>query len=166
MSDDLVIQRRLTVVPVTLKQAQDFVGSEHRHHGPPVGHRWSLGVQTPDGTLVGVAVCGRPVARGLDQRLMLEVVRVATDGTPNACSALYGACARSAVAMGYARHNVITYKLASEPGTSLVAAGWVRDAGVVGRSWDTPSRRRIDKSVIADKERWRAAPPPVGGERP
>ena len=54
-------------------------------------------------------------------------------------------------------HNVITYTLASEPGTSLVAAGWVRDAEVVGRSWDTPSRRRTDQHPTEDKVRWRAA---------
>lgn len=89
---------------------------------------------------MGVAIVGRPVSRRLDDRLTLEVTRVATDGTPNACSALYGACARAAREMGYAR--IVTYTLAEEPGTSLRAAGWERDGESPGGSWSKPSRPR------------------------
>lgn len=162
--DGAVIQPRLSIVPLTLAAAKEFVGQEHRHHAPPVGHKFSVGVEDEDGTLRGVAVAGRPVARGLDQQRTLEVIRVATDGCPNACSALYGAVARIAKEMGYERHNVITYTLASEPGTSLRAAGWVPDHTVRGRSWDTPSRRREDVAPTEDKTRWRAAPVPEGDE--
>lgn len=150
-------QQRLHTVPCTLTEANAFVGQEHRHHPPTVGHRFSLGVADEEGTLRGVAIAGRPKARGFCQRTVLEVVRVATDGCANACSHLYGAVARAAVAMGYERSNVITYTLASEPGTSLRAAGWVQDAEVKGRSWDTPSRRRTDNHPTVDKRRWRAA---------
>jgi hypothetical protein len=156
----MVSQPRLTVVPVTLRQANDFVGQEHRHHGPAVGHKFSVGVEDDEGVLRGVAIAGRPVARGLDNGRRLEVVRVATDGCPNACSALYGAVKRIALAMGYKPWDVFTYTLESEPGTSLKAAGWVQVGTVKGRSWDTPSRRRTDKHPTEDKRRWQAAPTP------
>ena len=89
--------------------------------------------------------------------LHLEVLRVCTDGAPNACSMLYGAVRRAAIAMGYPACNVITYTLASEPGTSLRAAGWRLDKHVKGESWDRPSRGRKDNAPTTDKLRWRAA---------
>lgn len=62
------------------------------------------------------------MARRMDDGLTLEVTRVCTDGTRNANSILYGACARTAKGMGYNR--IITYTLQSESGASLRAAGW------------------------------------------
>ena len=46
---------------------------------------------------------------------------MATDGTPNAGSALYGACKRWAKRNG---KPIITYTLESESGASLRGAGW------------------------------------------
>jgi len=112
--------------------------------------------------LAGVAVAGRPVSRVLDGLGWLEVLRVATDGCPNACSALYGACARIGKEMGYLRHEIITYTLPDEPGTSLLAAGWVRGIITDGKSWDRPSRRRSDNAPTCRKQRWRAAAVPSG----
>jgi hypothetical protein len=149
---------RLAVAPITLKAANEFVGQEHRHHPPTVGHIWSTSVVDDDGVLHGTAIIGRPVSRVLQQEGYVEVLRVCTDGTPNACSMLYGAAARQAVAKGYPRHKVITYTLASEPGTSLRAAGWVPVSTTTGGSWDTPSRRRTDKAPTEPKVRWHAAP--------
>lgn len=163
MSGTAITQSRLTVVPLTLRQAQAFVGQEHRHHPPTSAHKFSIGVEDEDGQLRGVAVAGRPVARMLSPYGVLEVLRVATDGCDNACSALYGAVARIAKEMGYERHNVITYTLASEPGTSLNAAGWWRDAESGGGTWDRPSRGRTDKHPTEAKVRWRAARPLDGG---
>lgn len=88
----------LRLIHVELKEANDFVGLLHRHHKPVVGHRFSVGVA--NGILRGVAICGRPVAR-LCAKDTLEVTRVCTDGTKNACSMLYGACARAGAALGY-----------------------------------------------------------------
>lgn len=153
-------QQRLKIIPVTLKEANAFVGQEHRHHGPSVGHKFSIGVADEDGLLRGVAIAGRPVARGFNPALTLEVTRLATDGCENACSALYGAVARVGTAMGYERHNILTYILSSEPGTSLKAAGWVQVAEVRGRTWDCDSRPRTDKHPTEDKTRWHAARPP------
>jgi hypothetical protein len=45
----------------------------------------------------------------LDDGLTIEIRRVCTDGMRNACSILYGACARIARDMGYKR--VISEKL-------------------------------------------------------
>ena len=75
-----------------------------------------------DGRLAGVAIVGRPVSRYLDDGKTLEVNRLCTDGTKNACSFLYAAAARAARAMGYQR--IITYTLDTEGGASLRAAGW------------------------------------------
>ena len=102
--------------------------------------------------LCGVAIAGRPVARRLDDGLTIEILRVCTDGTYNACSVLYGACARAARAMGYRR--VVTYTLESEPGTSLKAAGFKFDGEAGGLSWDVPSRpREVSQMTLFGEER-------------
>ena len=136
--------------PVTKDECFAFIKQHHRHHDVPQGALWWHGVQNDDGNLVGVAVVGRPVARPLDDGLTMEVTRLATDGEPNACSMLYGAARRAAIAKGYRRG--LTYILASEDGATLRAAGWERLWLVKGRSWDTPSRPRTDKHPTEDKE--------------
>lgn len=134
-------QQKLTVVPLTFKQACAVVAELHRHHGPTQGHKFSLGVLDEMGGRRGVAVVGRPVARMLDDGLTVEVTRVATDGTPNACSALYGAAWRTAKESGYRR--ILTYTQDGESGASLRALCWRRVAELSPRTgWDTPSRRR------------------------
>lgn len=148
---------RLVLMPITLNEANTFVDRLHRHHGPSVFHRVSVGVGCAEHGLHGVAIGGRPKARQLDDGVSFEVTRVCTDGTPNACSKLYGAMRRAALSLGYPATRIFTYTLASEPGTSLHAAGWVRDGEVSGESWDRPSRPRIDKHPTTDKIRWRAA---------
>ncbi|WP_028970142.1 XF1762 family protein [Sphingomonas sp. URHD0057] len=139
---------RLSVAPIDFDQAAAFVRLHHRHHTPPVGHKFSLAALL-DGKLVGVAIIGRPVARGRDDGLTLEVTRLCTDGTKNACSFLYGAAARAAFALGYQR--VGTYILKREPGTSLAAAGWKLIGEVKGRSWSCQSRPRTDKHPTEPK---------------
>ena len=140
----------LRICPVTLDQANEFVKQYHRHHGTTVGHRWSIGVAV-DGVLVGVAICGRPVARAVPQYSVIEINRLATDGTKNACSKLYGTCAKIAKLMGF--HDIETTILDSEPGTSLRAAGFVFRRKIKGRDWNCPSRggRRIDQPMC-DKQ--------------
>jgi hypothetical protein len=152
----------LLLVPISLKEANAFVGREHRHHPHPTrGHKFSVAVATTDGVMRGVAIAGRPVSRMLDDGITLEVLRVATDGTPNACSKLYSAIRRAAIAMGYPAHRVITYTLASESGRSLHAAGWVRDADTKGGSWNRTNRPREDKASTECKVRWTAAKRPA-----
>lgn len=162
--------------PVTRDEARAFIRQHHRHHGVPVGWLWLHGVHREDGELAGVAVCGRPVARALDDGLTVEVTRMCTDGAPNANSMLYAATERAAKAKGYRRW--LTYLLASEwdrfehietgeiavnaalifdpewkriGGAGVRAAGWKELWRVGGRSWDCPSRPRTDKHPTEDK---------------
>jgi hypothetical protein len=129
------------VVPVRFRDACAFVAMWHRHHRPPVGMVFTLGVADIDGVLHGVAIIGRPVARHLDNGQTLEVTRTATDGTDNANSCLYGAAWRAARALGYTR--LITYTQAGETGASLRGAGWRIVAERPARpGWDRPSRPR------------------------
>jgi len=142
------MSKRLSVVPLDLESANDWVSMFHRHHKPVIGHKFSLGAMK-DNDIVGVAIVGRPVSRVRDNGWTLEVTRLATDGTKNVCSFLYGAAARAGFALGYRR--IGTYILASEPGTSLRAAGWRQIGEVKGRSWSCASRPRIDKHPTLDK---------------
>ncbi|PSK89964.1 hypothetical protein CLV63_12468 [Murinocardiopsis flavida] len=129
----------LRLIPVSLAEARAFVEVWHRHLGPPRGHKFSLGAAEEPGVLVAVAMVGRPVARALNDGRTLEVTRLATDGTPNACSLLYAASRRAARALGYRR--LITYTRADEPGTSLRAAGWKPTAALPPREdWHPPRR--------------------------
>lgn len=142
---------RLTLVPVELSEANAFVAQHHRHHSPATGHRFSLGAALA-GEIVGVAIVGRPVARGNQDGRTVEVTRLATDGTRNVCSFLYGACRRAAFALGYRR--IITYILDTEPGTTLAAAGFRLVGARGGGSWSCPSRPRVDKHPLQTKLLW------------
>jgi len=136
----------LHLVPVSFSDASAFVAGWHRHHVPPIGHKFSIGVADGDGVLRGVVMVGRPVARHYDDGLTLEVNRTATDGTGNANSMLYGAAWRAAKALGYSR--LITYTQEGESGSSLRAAGWSVVAELNERKgWDTPSRPRSGRGV-------------------
>ena len=142
----------IELVPVTLRDANQFVKKYHRHHKPTVGHKFSIGV-AECGELVGVAICGRPVSRKLDNGTTLEVNRLCTDGTPNACSMLYAASARAARAMGYKK--IITYILKSEPGTSLRAAGFTCEGIAGGLEWTGKRKpKSVDQYPHEMKTRW------------
>ena len=131
---------KLRVIAVTFEQACAFVAAHHRHHQPPVGHKFSLGAMCGD-RRVGVAIVGRPVARSLDDGRTLEVTRVATDGTPSAGSFLYAAARQATYALGYDR--LLTYTQATESGASLRGAGWRWIANRPARpGWDCPTRPR------------------------
>lgn len=129
----------LTIRPITLREANAYVAQNHRHNLPVNGHKWSIACYDGE-RLCGVAIAGQPIARKLDDGLTIEIRRVCTDGTYNACSMLYGAASRAAKAMGYKR--AITYTLQSEPGTSLKASGWIDCGEAGGLSWNMPSRPR------------------------
>lgn len=162
---------RMTLIALELAEANAFVSAHHRHHRATVGHKFSLGAALNE-SVIGIAIIGRPVARGRDDGETLEVTRLCTDGVKyptgrmnrsgaatfhNPCSFLYGAAARACFALGYAR--IGTYILATEPGTSLTAAGWRQIAEVQGRSWTCQSRPRVDKHPTQDKLLFEAASP-------
>ena len=139
---------KLLAIPLTLDEANAFVRDRHRHHLPVVGHKFSIGAAL-DGTLVGAAIIGRPVARGRDDGRTLEVTRLCTDGIRNVCSFLYGRSAKAAFALGFVR--IGTYLRADEDGASVRAAGWRLIGKTKGRSWDCQSRPRHDRTDIVDR---------------
>jgi hypothetical protein len=135
----------LRLVPVSFADACGFVEMWHRHHPPPVGHKFSIGVADGD-KLVGVAMVGWPKARGFQDGLTLEVNRTATDGTRNVNSMLYAAAWRVASGLGFQR--LVTYTQGDESGASLRAAGWrVVAERKARKGWSTPSRPREDRGV-------------------
>ena len=143
----------LRVVPLTLADANRVVRALHRHHKPATGHRFALGAIDSEGVVRGVAIVGRPVARMVDQRMVCEVSRVATDGTRNACSILLGAAARAAKAMGYAK--IQTYTLPEEGGASLRGAGWMCEGDAGGGAWVHTDEKPRDRSQpMTVKSRW------------
>lgn len=145
---------KLELQPITYPEACAFIRQHHRHHLPPQG--WKFGIGVNNGTdVVGVVTVGRPVARHLDNGYVLEVTRLCTDGTSHASSMLYGAAWRACKALGYKR--LITYTLIEEPGTSLKAAGWKAVYETVGGSWSAPSRPRVDRHPLGQKRLWEAA---------
>lgn len=145
---------RLRIVASTITRARAFVAEHHRHLGAPVSGLFAVGLACGD-DLVGVAIVGRPVARALQVDGTAEITRLCTLGDRNACSMLLAACRRGSSALGYSK--LITYTLASEPGTSLRAAGWVEVAKVKGRSWHCASRPRAERAS-PDKRRWEPSP--------
>ena len=141
----------LTIKPIDLKSANQFIMKYHRHNGKVLAHRFSLSVYDGD-RLCGVAVVGNPIARKLDDGMTVEVKRVCTDGTYNACSILYGRCAKIAKLMGWKK--IITYLLESENGASLRASGWTIEAEKVGgKHWNMPSRPRVIEEMTLFGER-------------
>jgi len=146
--------KKLIILPLHLDEANELVARWHRHHQPVLSHKFSIGVADEGGHICGAAICGRPIARYLDNGWTLEVYRVVTDGTKNACSALYGACRRVGFAMGY--RKIITYTLASESGGSLRASGWKCLGERGGGSWSRKNRPRVDKAPTEQKLLWEA----------
>ena len=145
-------------MPLTLAQARRYVADHHRHNEPPIGHRFSIGLER-DGVLVGVVVAGRPVGRGNDDGRTLELLRLTTEGDRNACSRLYSAACRAAAAMGYRR--VITYTLDTESGASLRASSFTEDAHLRdrGEGWQhTAGPRSADRPTLFDPPKMPTGP--------
>ena len=150
--------KSLEAVPVTLREANDFVEQFHRHSRRTNrdGGRFAVGATCPGVGLVGVAIVGRTLARMLDDGWTAEVTRACVSpGAPRgANSFLYSRCWRAWRAMGGRR--LVTYTLASESGASLRGAGW-RVVGEVrpSRGWSRTGRERDWLPVYGQlKLRW------------
>ena len=115
----------MTVVPITLREANDFVQSFHRHNGRTArdGGKFAIGL-SHENALVGVAIVGNPVSATYMDGFTAEVLRTCTNenAPKSAVSKLYAACWRIWQAMGGLK--LITYTLQSESGASLRGAGW------------------------------------------
>lgn len=148
---------RLFPVPMTLREANDFVSAHHRHSKRTSrdGGKFAIGVS--DGECWGVAIVGRPLSRLLDDGLTAEVLRCCTrPGSPKgANSFLYGACWRAWRAMGGGK--LVTYTLQRESGDSLRGAGWSIVAEIKPRDWTERSDHLVREwqGVYAEpKLRW------------
>ena len=150
------VSMSLSLSPISLADAKQYIADFHRHHKPPQGHKFSIAVRDADLKICGVVIVGRPVARMLDDGYTAEVTRLCTDGTRTACSILYAAAARASKAMGY--RKVITYILESESGASLKASGWKFEKAAGGGTWDRPNigRSRVDNHPTETKQLWSA----------
>lgn len=150
----------MKVVPCSLREANEFVASFHRHNRPVQGAKFALGASDGD-RLVGVAIVGRPVARRLDDGLTAEVTRccVLDDAPKGTCSFLYSRAWRAWAALGGGR--LVTYTLASESGASLRGAGWrvvAQSPGfAIGKGWTTRPGREWQPVVGQMKLRWEVA---------
>jgi hypothetical protein len=145
----------MKIVPIKHIAANEFVRKFHRHSRPTVGAIFCVAVANDE--ICGVAICGRPIARHFDDGFSIEILRVATDGSKNACSMLYGACRKVSRALGYLR--ILTYTLPEEGGASLKAAGFYfdGDAGGSHSSWHSRPNRKaqaIGDDLVGGKWRW------------
>ena len=140
----------MEIRPITFKEAKKFNALYHRHNPDIQGCKFCISCWKNQ-ELVGVAICGRPVSRYLDNGKVCEINRLCTDGTYNACSMLYSAACRVAKAMGY--EKMITYTLLSEPGTSLKASSFVWDGVHGGLHW-SGQRKRGQRIPAELKNRW------------
>ena len=114
---------KLEVMPVSLREANEFVLNFHRHNKPTQGGKFAIAACYGE-EMVGVAIVGRPVSATLQDGVTAEVTRVCVlaDAPKNTCSFLYGRCWRIWQQMGGKR--MVTYTLQEESGSSLRGAGW------------------------------------------
>jgi len=145
----------LKIVPLELRELNELVEKWHRHHKKVQGHRFSIGVTDKNtGELVGGCSVGRPVARKVNPKEVLEVTRLVTNGHKNACSILYAAAARVGRELGYKK--IQTYILQSETGHSLKVSGWTleNDSAGGGQWKHTDGKPRRTDQPTEKKQRW------------
>ena len=141
---------RLETRWIPLRIARAFIRQHHRRLKSLQGAIFVVGCFEA-GRLCGVATGGRPQARVQDNGYDIEITRVATDGTKNACSALHGRCRRVAQAFGF---RVIRSKtLLEEMGASMRASGFEEDGLTDGGEWSRPGRQRETVNA-SQKRRW------------
>ena len=148
----------MTVVPITLREANDFVESFHRHNGRTSrdGGKFAIGV-VMDGSLIGVAIVGRPLSRCLDDSFTAEILRTCVlDSAPKGTNSfLYSRCWRIWQAMGGLK--MVTYTLETESGASLKGAGWNMPVKVLGHKngWSSTGRSREWQPIYGQQKfRW------------
>jgi hypothetical protein len=149
----------LEAIPITLREAKEFVDNFHRHNKSPLSGLFAVAASDGE-NLVGVAIVGRPVARLFDNGSTAEVTRCCVlDSAPkNTCSFLYARCWQAAKALGWTK--LITYTLQDESGSSLRGVGWKCVAELKPnnpKAWQTRPGRQWQPVVGQAKLRWEAA---------
>ena len=87
------MSKEFSVIPLSLKEANEFVEKYHRHNKRTVQHKFSLGcIYKQD--MIGVVIVGNPVSRYLYNKTTAEILRlcVKEPAPKNACSFLYNKC--------------------------------------------------------------------------
>jgi hypothetical protein len=148
----------MMVAPMSIREANAFVSLHHRHNRPVGSGVVAFGC-SQDGTMVGVCILGRPVARALCDGRTIEIRRACTAPTApkGACSWIYSRARRIASALGYSK--VITYTLEAEGGASLRGVGWTPVLASKPHQWQRsePGKQRIAQDVCGQQKiRWEA----------
>ena len=149
--------KNLKVVPLSLKEANEFVTKYHRHNKKCQGHKFSLGAIFKN-ELVGVVIVGRPVSRRLDDKLTLEINRncVLDNAPKGTCSFLYSKAIKVWQTMG--GKKIITYTLNYESGSSLKAVNFKKEKLVQifkkNTGWTTRANRVWQEVQKTPRIRW------------
>ena len=149
--------KELSIIPLTLKEANEFVTKHHRHNKKCAGHKWSVGAIYKN-KLVGVIIVGKPIARKLDNRFTLEVNRncVLDDAPKGTCSFLYAKAIKIWQSMG--GKKIITYTLTTESGSSLKAVNFNNETKVQtfkkNTGWTTRANRVWQEVQAIPRIRW------------
>lgn len=166
LEDGLTPGERGRLVSVTIDEAKAFV---RRHHSalPEVNTRgcmYAIGVKR-GGRLVAVATAGTPTGRWADPHRVLELTRVASDGTTRGASSmlvsrLLDLLPESTREGAAGPALFVTYSLTSEEGStyrSLRDKG-LRPVAIVGGKTPGGARRAEGGLKGARKVRWEAGP--------
>ncbi len=185
LTDSLYPDRKLRLVPVSRKEADDYIAKHHSKLSDSNPRTmYAIGVRA-GGRLVAVATAGHPSARWkyapadadlpadqrrkLDQRNVLELHRVASDGTfLGAASMLVSRLLRLAPTSKRGDEAepwlFVTYSLASEAGASykglreLGLRPTVRQAGKSAAGGARGAEATTKALAHEDKIRWEAGP--------
>ncbi len=115
----------MNIIPITLREANDFVEAFHRHNGRTSrnGGKFAIGLSHLD-ELVGVSIVGNPLSASFMDGFTAEVLRTCTNekAPKGSVSKLYAASWNVWQAQG--GNKLITYTLTTESGSSLKGAGW------------------------------------------
>lgn len=154
----------LRIVPLVLREANDFVERWHRHSSRTSndGGKFAIGL-TYRGEMVGVAIVGRPVARLLQIEGAAELLRLCTSpaAPKGSGSKLYARARRIWQLMGGT--TLHTYTLQRESGATLRGVGIHEPAAEIdGQQWTRPNRPRDEKDIYDEpKLRWSETLPEV-----
>ena len=149
--------KELSIIPLSLKEANEFVTKYHRHNKKCAGHKFSIGAVYKN-EIVGVVIVGRPVARKLDNRFTLEINRncVLDTAPKGTCSFLYSRAIKIWQTMG--GKKIITYTLETESGSSLKAVNFNKETTVQtfkkNTGWTTRTNRIWQEVQATPRIRW------------
>ena len=117
----MIYIQKYTFHQISIREAGEFTSKYHHSHRPVKFCRFAIGLYKYK-KLIGIATAGRPVSYNTDQQEVLEISRIATDGTKNSSSLLLSRITRIARLFGY--KYLSAYVLAHQEAYGLRAAGF------------------------------------------